>query len=286
MVFIRYLPSHYFYLDTNISLLNFAESRWSLLDIYPLTHFLDLHNLHSLLLKCIQFFFDSKTHHSFWNFLESGWSMLRFEIHERLLLQLEMQLWLSCNCDRDRCNSERDRCNSDQDCCNSDKDCCNSTHLLSKTHTEKQATFNALQRTATYRNIPQRTTRHCNTPQYTGTHCSTLQRIAAYCTGKQKHGFKYGVSCEGEMSTRGHDTIHQIHKSIFNKFPMQKKKSVNLPCASCAPVLGKLYGVPTISRLLKMTGLFCKRTLKKRLYSVKETYNFKEPTNRSHPIAM
>jgi len=40
----------------------------------------------------------------------------------------------------------------------------------------------------------------------------------------------------------------------------------------------------TISRLLKITGLFCKRAPKKRLYSAKETSNFKEPTNRSHPL--
>ena len=44
------------------------------------------------------------------------------------------------------------------------------------------------------------------------------------------------------------------------------------------------YGVATISRLLKILGLFC------RVYSLlygsfaKKTYNFKEPTNRSHPI--
>jgi len=44
------------------------------------------------------------------------------------------------------------------------------------------------------------------------------------------------------------------------------------------------YGVATIGRLLKITGLFCKRALQKRLYSAKETYNFKEPTSRSHPI--
>jgi len=43
-------------------------------------------------------------------------------------------------------------------------------------------------------------------------------------------------------------------------------------------------GVATISRLLKIIGLFCKRALQKRRYSAKETYNFKEPTNRSHPI--
>jgi len=40
----------------------------------------------------------------------------------------------------------------------------------------------------------------------------------------------------------------------------------------------------TISRLLKITGLFCKRALLKRRYSSKETYNFKEPTDGSHPI--
>jgi len=44
------------------------------------------------------------------------------------------------------------------------------------------------------------------------------------------------------------------------------------------------YRVATISRLLKITGLFCKRALQKRRYSAKETYNYKEPTNRSHPI--
>ena len=44
------------------------------------------------------------------------------------------------------------------------------------------------------------------------------------------------------------------------------------------------YGVATINRFLKIIGLFCKRALHKRRYSAKETYNFKEPTNRSHPI--
>jgi len=44
------------------------------------------------------------------------------------------------------------------------------------------------------------------------------------------------------------------------------------------------YGVATIIRLLKIIGLFCKRALWKRRYSAKETYNFKESTNRSHPM--
>jgi len=44
------------------------------------------------------------------------------------------------------------------------------------------------------------------------------------------------------------------------------------------------YGVATISWLLTIVGLFCKRALYTRLYSVQKTSNLKEPTNRSHPI--
>ena len=46
------------------------------------------------------------------------------------------------------------------------------------------------------------------------------------------------------------------------------------------------YGVATIRRLLKITGLFCKRALQKRLFAAKETYNFKKPTNCSHPTCV
>jgi len=42
-----------------------------------------------------------------------------------------------------------------------------------------------------------------------------------------------------------------------------------------------IYGVASVSRLLKITGLFCTRAVR---YSAKETYDFKEPSNRSHPI--
>jgi len=45
-----------------------------------------------------------------------------------------------------------------------------------------------------------------------------------------------------------------------------------------------IYGVATLSRIDKMTGLFCKRALYKRRYSAKETCHFIDPTDRSHPI--
>ena len=38
------------------------------------------------------------------------------------------------------------------------------------------------------------------------------------------------------------------------------------------------------SRIDEIIGLFCKRALYKRRYSAKETYNFMDPTDRSHPI--
>jgi len=46
------------------------------------------------------------------------------------------------------------------------------------------------------------------------------------------------------------------------------------------------YGVASIRRLLQIIGLFCKIAQQKRLYSSKETYDSKEPTNRSHPIPL
>jgi len=45
------------------------------------------------------------------------------------------------------------------------------------------------------------------------------------------------------------------------------------------------YGAAEISRLLEIICLFCKRTLYKTQYSVKETYNVKEPHDRGHPTA-
>ena len=54
------------------------------------------------------------------------------------------------------------------------------------------------------------------------------------------------------------------------------------------------YGVATISRLLKMIGLFCRILsllwvsfayhFKEPTNRSHQTYHFKEPTNRSHPI--
>ena len=44
------------------------------------------------------------------------------------------------------------------------------------------------------------------------------------------------------------------------------------------------HGVATISRLLQSIGLFCRISSLLKGSFTKETYNFKEPTNRSYPI--
>jgi len=46
------------------------------------------------------------------------------------------------------------------------------------------------------------------------------------------------------------------------------------------------YVVATISRLLKMINLFCGISSLLQGSFTKATYNFKEPINRSHPIAI
>ena len=73
-------------------------------------------------------------------------------------------------------------------------------------------------------------------------------------------------------------TFEKVHQQIHGTSPSHYS-----PCQESALWSFK-YWVATISRLLKIIGLFCKRILLKRLYSAKETYDFKEPTNCCHPI--
>ena len=86
--------------------------------------------------------------------------------------------------------------------------------------------------------------------------CSVLQRVAVCC------------------SMSGPSVLQCVVSVLQRVGCWEKKKSQKMA----------VYGVATTSRLLEIIGLFCKRALSKRLYSAKETYNFQEPTNRSHPM--
>jgi len=79
------------------------------------------------------------------------------------------------------------------------------------------------------------------------------------------------VTYEGVMS-RMEEACHTWRRHVTHR-----KESYHTARSHVA------YGVATIRRLLKIIGVFCKRALQKRIHSAKETYNFKEPTNRSHP---
>ena len=104
---------------------------------------------------------------------------------------------------------------------------------------------------------------HTHTHSHTYTH-STIVRIAYVHT----HTFSFSLT-----HTHSHTHSHtHTHTTIVWTAYMH-------PLTIC-------YGVATMSRLLKIIGLFCKRALENTRYSAKETYHFKEPTNRSHPIAL
>ena len=88
-----------------------------------------------------------------------------------------------------------------------------------------------------------------------------------------------------------------MEKTNQNKSARLTKHSISLPQYRKPPYLFRkmsmymylcicIYGVATISRLLQGLGLLYKRALPKRLHSAKEAYDFKEPTNRSHPIPL
>ena len=89
----------------------------------------------------------------------------------------------------------------------------------------------------------------CSALQFVAVRCSALQCVAVRCSALQC----IAVRCSA------------------------------LQCV-VASIRNRGYGVATISRLLKMIGVFCKRTLWKRRYSAEETYHFKAPTHRSHLI--
>ena len=153
-----------------------------------------------------------------------------------------------------------------------------STMLRTATHCNAlqrpAAHCNALQSTATHCNTLQHTAAHCSTLQHTATRCSTLQHTARYCT--TLHHF-------ATHDTAIHYTLQRTATHSFNI--MFRYIGTTKRCTILGVRLfSDRYGVATIRRLLNVIGLFCKRALQKRRCSAKETYDFKEPTNRSHPM--
>jgi len=114
------------------------------------------------------------------------------------------------------------------------------------------------------------TASHCNT------YCNTLQHTlseAWRCEWNMSHRWMRHVDMHALTRTASHCNTH------YNSHCNMKQNTLSEAWWWCE------WGESHRWMRRKMIGLFCKRALWKRLYSAKKTYNFKEPTNSSHPIA-
>ena len=71
-------------------------------------------------------------------------------------------------------------------------------------------------------------------------------------------------------------------KKPYKRDDILKKRPIIL---SILLTVANPYGVATVSRIEKIIGLFCRISSLLQGSFAKETYDFIDPTNRSHPIA-
>jgi len=128
---------------------------------------------------------------------------------------------------------------------------------------------------------------HTHTHTHTYTHAHTCTHTYTH-TRKARENPKTTARQNTLSRTRCEDahtfTDHLVMREFVTKWSM--REFVSEPTGYRLARNEKTqepYGVATISRLLKTISLLYKRAVQKRRYSAKETYNLKEPTNRSHP---
>ena len=105
-----------------------------------------------------------------------------------------------------------------------------------------------------------------------------------YLFGKRwRHIVIWGGNDTGWLRSVGSIKLQvSLAKETYKRDDILQKRPILL---SVLLTVATPYGLATISRLLKILGLFCKRVLYKRRYSAKETHDFKAPTHRRHPIS-
>jgi len=114
----------------------------------------------------------------------------------------------------------------------------------------------------------------CSVLQCVAVCCSVLQCVAVCCT-VLRQPYLHDVAARMLL----HPLLHAyIHTHPFTCMHICTRPYVYFN------IHHSQYGVATISRLLKIVGLFCRISSLLQGSFAKETYNFKEPTNRSHPI--
>jgi len=161
-------------------------------------------------------------------------------------------------------------------------------HTTTHIHTRRHAT------THTYTHIGMQWHTHTHTHTCNDTHIHTHRHAHTHTqacndTHIHKHPSMHPHTCS-QLCVRGHGVRASTARGIWNvaclrHFGLLLRHYFHPRIDACrTSQKSAQYGVATISRLNKNIGLFCERALQKRRCSEKETYNFKEPTNRSHPI--
>jgi len=117
---------------------------------------------------------------------------------------------------------------------------------------------------------------------------NSKQAVEGYVEWSEEHKSK-SVSIQSDASIAVKSTASSAFVfSQVSRFPFLSPCSALTPwCCAAVTRCGGVaedYGVALVSRINKIIDLFCKRALQKSQYSAKETYNFIDPTNRSHPM--
>jgi len=112
----------------------------------------------------------------------------------------------------------------------------------------------------------------CSVLQCVAVCCSVLQCVTVCCSGLQCAAMCCSVHTRTHTHT--HTPIHTYTKTC--------SRAICCVRGSLCEVLR--YGVATISRHLKIIGLFCRISSLLQGYFAKETSNFEKPTNHNHPI--
>ena len=116
--------------------------------------------------------------------------------------------------------------------------------------------------------------------------CSILSRYiymyVCICIYMYTHIYIYMLTCIAYVvkTERDINVYTYIYTSKYFKYDLLRERNA---FRGTMRHDAHIYRVVMISRLLKIILLFCKRALSKRLYSANETYDLKEPTNRSRP---
>ena len=101
----------------------------------------------------------------------------------------------------------------------------------------------------------------------------------------------YQVSCEclvctyvlQYVHTYVHDTYGRICTVVYMMSTIHTYVHMFISMSGTRCLLN-VYGVATVSRIHKITGLFCRMSSLLQGSFAKPTYNFIDPTNHSHPV--